>query len=51
MKIICPICGDVTNGHPAMDKLCADLLQGGFTTKYTQELIDEKIQQEINEGN
>ncbi len=32
-RIFCPTCGDVTDGHPAMDKLYAEMLEGGFKIK------------------
>ena len=43
IKIICLICGDVSKGHPAMDKLAARLLDNGFTTTYSNEPKENQI--------
>lgn len=34
-RIWCPTCGDVTDGHPALDKIITQSLEHGFKANYT----------------
>ena len=33
--VFCPTCGDVTHGHPSLDKQLAEQLENGFTTNFS----------------
>jgi len=33
IRIWCPTCGDITNGHEALDKICCDVFRNGFKTE------------------
>lgn len=35
MKVFCPRCGDVTNGHPEMDRAAYELFMSGFELQYS----------------
>ena len=33
----CLVCGDVTDGHPALDEIYVEILNNGCTTHYTKQ--------------
>lgn len=37
IKIFCPTCGDVTDGHPEKDRILAEILVNGHEVQYAVE--------------